>query len=1180
MSGSKGGRSVRRKVLSLFLCLCLLAAFLPAGVMAVPAEEAEPGLNFCYLNWNQDDGWYPSEDYIRPYYMSFVVKNAVSMQFSYVEAPGAAPRALSIDELTFSSGIEAVQLSDTDPTLIAITLTTLDTESITYSDGSLGGADNVIQITGELPLFGCYSTESADLASCYGNEIVRDSDRLSFYIAASDPYDRVYSVSCDAVGVEITCDETTPYASVVLTEQFDRTYVSFNVTGMGGRTYFVGVNIVDVRPQLVWRWAKWDSETGAYVSNTEQEFNTYFGNWSPDGYTRILEFYYDDRSGNDPVFVPYDQLTITGDCVTVAPEGDFVRLVVDDFGDFTFRYNGASGTFHSILPTLGYYDKPVAAEENYLKRWTCTGSDTIYLVPRSGWSLSNVKEDSSLGAQITTAEDGSYTAVQLPDPASGYLYLTGTITDEYGNSYSGRGASIYVTDIRPGLVWRWAGYDQETQQPVPDPNAQIMRSISGSPSKIYSSTREFLLLGADGSLTTLSAADLSVSGGFIELKESVNGLTNVRFTDFGQGEITYQGYSIPVEMVLPEGGLFSAPEMSEETFIGMDPIYDGAPMTLYYFAVSPGDLVVDSAESNNSRIEVSIATDGSYVRIDPAKGFRGEADARISISGTSEQITGGRANMQLYVYYYGSALTPLKLTPVAAKAPTYTAEGNIAHYVDEDGNLYLLPEYPYEAEETMTRAKIAQFIVTAFGWEPLPDGECDFTDVDASLPEYGAIVLLNEKGVISGYPDGTFRPDQILTKAEAARLLAWAILDIDANKLKPGSGLADVPADHWAAGCISFCTENGIMPADGEYFSPMNVLTFGDIDPAALMAWTGCRQVGEDEVILPALEQPAPSRPNFPSSVIPASGGETEEPEEPEEPDDTTATTVTGEDGSTATVWTDPEGTVTEAEAVITEEAIEAAGDGPVTLPLELTAAQDGAEAAPLTIVVPEDAGPVVVEIPVDEVDANSVVVLVHEDGTEEILPKAALTEDGLVIEVEGSVTVKIVDNAKEFDDVSDEFWGSEAIDFVTSRELFVGTGNDNFEPDLTMTRAMLVTVLYRRESRPESDGKSDFVDVAEGKWYSDAVAWASDNGIVQGYGDSFGKDDPVTREQLVVMLYRMAGEPEAEPVETGASDWAADAMSWAVSIGLIQGDGSGFNPQDTATRAETATILMRYING
>ena len=291
--------------------------------------------------------------------------------------------------------------------------------------------------------------------------------------------------------------------------------------------------------------------------------------------------------------------------------------------------------------------------------------------------------------------------------------------------------------------------------------------------------------------------------------------------------------------------------------------------------------------------------------------------------------------------------------------------------------------------------------------------------------------------------------------------------------------------------------------------------------------------------------------------------------------------TTTAADGSTGTVKTDADGAVTAAEAAVSADAAEAAAESgeAVTLPIEVPSAENAEEAVEIAVSVPESAGAVKVEIPVTDVSETDVIILVHDDGTEEILPAAAMTEDGLVVEVEGDVTIKIVDNSKEFSDMPEEEWAEQAVNFVASRELFNGSGDGSFNPDGNMNRAMLATVLYRLERQPDTEAETAFDDVPEDAWYSDAVAWAQEEGIVEGYGDSFGAGDDVTREQLAVMLWRLAGKPAAEPVDSGCSDWAAEAMSWAIEKGLILGNGDSYDPLGNATRAQTAAILMRYVN-
>ena len=152
------------------------------------------------------------------------------------------------------------------------------------------------------------------------------------------------------------------------------------------------------------------------------------------------------------------------------------------------------------------------------------------------------------------------------------------------------------------------------------------------------------------------------------------------------------------------------------------------------------------------------------------------------------------------------------------------------------------------------------------------------------------------------------------------------------------------------------------------------------------------------------------------------------------------------------------------------------------------------------------------------------------------------------------------------------------------------GTGADRFSPNAPLTRAMIVTILYRMAGSPSVSGSSDFTDVAGSKWFAKAVAWAAANGIVNGYGSGlFGPNDPVTREQLAAILYRYAvyGGMTAVTLEENLgsfadtaqlSAYAIQAMNWAVGQGLINGSGSNLVPKAQATRAQVAAIIHRYL--
>ncbi|MGM9524500.1 MAG: S-layer homology domain-containing protein [Faecousia sp.] len=166
-----------------------------------------------------------------------------------------------------------------------------------------------------------------------------------------------------------------------------------------------------------------------------------------------------------------------------------------------------------------------------------------------------------------------------------------------------------------------------------------------------------------------------------------------------------------------------------------------------------------------------------------------------------------------------------------------------------------------------------------------------------------------------------------------------------------------------------------------------------------------------------------------------------------------------------------------------------------------------------------------------------------------------------------------------------DGHWARAEICEATEQGWMNGMSTTTFEPEGTMTRAMLVTILYRA-SGEKAEGKSSFVDVEKNIWYADAVAWAQQENIVNGVGGNrFVPDAPITREEFATILWRYAGEkdgaalPETFVDRASVSDWAQAAMNWAVAAGVINGtDGSRLDPQGTATRAQAAAMLCRYL--
>ena len=244
---------------------------------------------------------------------------------------------------------------------------------------------------------------------------------------------------------------------------------------------------------------------------------------------------------------------------------------------------------------------------------------------------------------------------------------------------------------------------------------------------------------------------------------------------------------------------------------------------------------------------------------------------------------------------------------------------------------------------------------------------------------------------------------------------------------------------------------------------------------------------------------------------------------------------------------------------------------GIVELPITpVPAASSSRQAEELEITIPKNTT-VKVEIPVRNVTPGTVVAIVHADGTEEIVRTSIVTKNGVALELTSSATVKVYDNSKFFSDVPAANWASDAVAFVSSRELFNGTGANTFSPNAPMTRQMLMTVLARLDGTDTS-----------GNAYAKGMEWAIRNGVSNG-SDPEGK---ITREQLATMLWRYAGSPSVSGRMTGFADadqisgYAEDAMLWATKAGIIGGKGNGqLDPKGYATRAEVAAMLMRYCN-
>lgn len=230
--------------------------------------------------------------------------------------------------------------------------------------------------------------------------------------------------------------------------------------------------------------------------------------------------------------------------------------------------------------------------------------------------------------------------------------------------------------------------------------------------------------------------------------------------------------------------------------------------------------------------------------------------------------------------------------------------------------------------------------------------------------------------------------------------------------------------------------------------------------------------------------------------------------------------------------------------------------------------------------------------VAISGVKEDQLVVVVEPNGSEKIIKKSFVDQEQAVFLLSGSATVKLTEYANHFDDVLSDAWYFPAVNFAAGRGLFIGISSYRFAPDMFLSRGMMVTALYHLEE-PETQQSDErlFSDVAENDWYAESTAWAASAGIVNGYDNGmFGPNDLITREQLAALLFRYAdnlnmstgGRDTLNSFRDRAevSDWALEAIAWAVDNGIINGRPEGIlDPGGYATRAEAAAMIRQLVS-
>ena len=308
--------------------------------------------------------------------------------------------------------------------------------------------------------------------------------------------------------------------------------------------------------------------------------------------------------------------------------------------------------------------------------------------------------------------------------------------------------------------------------------------------------------------------------------------------------------------------------------------------------------------------------------------------------------------------------------------------------------------------------------------------------------------------------------------------------------------------------------------------------------------------------------------------------------------------TAVSEDGTVAEISYNAADEITGIIVRIDEQTLENALElgTAITAPVTIPGGQSGPTGLPvIQVEMPAVSGNIPagqlpqLSFPVTGADETTVAFIRDSDGNWTPVRDCRLEDGMLFLPIEGPCELVIGSNAKVFPDVPADAWFARSVAFVTARGIFNGT-NLGFEPEGTMTRAMVVQMLYNFDRRSVPGKRADFIDVSPDAWYADAVGWAAEEGIVQGYLGYFRPDAPISRQDLVTILYRYAkaaGYPIAEPADFSSfrdaddvADYAREPMGWAIAVGLINGMGDGtLAPRGTATRAQAAKIMQVFVN-
>lgn len=576
-------------------------------------------------------------------------------------------------------------------------------------------------------------------------------------------------------------------------------------------------------------------------------------------------------------------------------------------------------------------------------------------------------------------------------------------------------------------------------------------------------------------------------------------------------------YTFDLKTLLPE---LPAPqeygtikyELTEETNLNSNYYTEGATISNDGILSLPINRVDNSTEKEIGNIHVKVNSQNFL-----------DFNLTLNVSSSNKKVPTGTPTLSKTTLTYGDKLSDITISGTMKDGDT-TVEGTFSWAASKE----LYPAGTHEVEWIFTPTNSGKYAVAT--------GKVTITVNKATptgKPEYTAITTSGKK-----------LSDASLTQAETS----FSVPGTVAWKLPAETEVTANTAYEWV-----------FTPNDTDNYNPLT---------GTITLWHKSSSSGSSGSVTPGTKTDTVKNPD-------GSTTKTETKADGSKTETTTASSSGGSTGTTVTK-TDAKGnTTTEASAKLSDRDVKEAQEKgeAVSVPVKgIAAAKDANAATKIKIDVPNNADKTTVEIPVENVTSGTVAVIVHEDGTEELVKDSKPTEHGVQLELSGSTTVKIIDNSKTFDDTKGH-WSQDDVNFVAARDLFNGVGGNRFGVSEPMTRGMVNTVLARLAGVDTTPSQGQ-------AWYEVGTDWAKKNGISDGTNPTA----PVTREQLATLLYRYAGSPSVSGTLHAAdaasvSDYAEDALLWANQNGIVNGVGSNtIAPKDNAQRAQVAAMLARYL--